>query len=402
MPVSFPSTGMITTSPTNPLDEIPIGPQTFPFGTPTIGKSNVEPYISTNYKNNNSSTIIKSTQVYPATNYQNVLSTYSNKYQTNEEYPVTNYQASTIKHEYTDMAVYPSIKYEKVITPKYEEIPKNTYYLGETSKYQAVSTPILTTSYQTITSYKPVVKTVLVPRITTSYIPNPYGNLVETRVVNPPISTPEPQAQRPLYSPETVPLPAPVLAPFVPLGPPPAPKPAPTISPMQIQVQDDSHYISNFPIYETDPKRSEYYIKRNQSILNSMNLGSQVITSHYPTNSITGNIVGTDLGINNGLNTGLNSGMNTYYNTGLSEENTGINTINLSGLNTGVNNLGTDINTNGTNYLNSAGNATSTTDNIASGLNNFSNQVGDFATNEVNNTEEGLNNNTSEVKGLFD
>lgn len=402
MSTSFPSTGMITTSPTNPLDEIPIGPQTFPFGTPTAEKSHVEPYLATNYKNDNSSTIIKSTQVYPATNYQNVLSTYSNKYQVHEEYPVTNYQASTIKQEYTDVAVYPSTKYEKILTPKYEEIPKKTYYLGETKKYQTVSTPILTTSYQTITSFKPVVKTVLVPRITTTYIPNPYGNLVETRVINPPISTPEPHAQRPLYSPETVPLPAPVTAPFVPLAPPAAPKPAPTTNPMQIQFQDDSHYISNYPIYETDPKRSEYYIKRNQSILNSMNLGSQVINSPYPTNSIMGDIVGNDLGINNGLNAGLNSGMNTYNNTGLSEVNTGINTINLSGLNTEVNNLGTEINTIGTNYLNSAGYATNITDNIASKTNNFSNQVGDFATNAVNNTEEGLNYNTSQVKGLFD
>ena len=402
MSTSFPSTGMITTSPTNPLDEIPIGPQTFPFGTPTAEKSHVEPYLATSYKNDNSTTIINSTQVYPATNYQNV-STNSNEYQVHEEYPVTNYQTSTIKQEYTDTAVYPATNYKKVTTSKYEEIPKEAYYLGETIKNKTTSTPLLTTSYQTITSYKPVVKTVLVPRITTTYIPNPYGNLVETRVINPPIPTPEPNAQRPLYSPKTVPLPAPVLAPFVPLGKPPVPKPAPTITPMQIQVQDDSHYISNYPIYETDPRRSEYYIKRNQSILNSMNLGSQVITSHNPTNSITGNILGTDLGINNGLNTGLNSGMNTYYNTGLSEVNTGINTINLNGLNTGVNNLGTDINTNGTNnYLNSAGNITSTTDNIALGLNNFSNQVEDFATNAVNSTEEGLNNITSEVKGLFD
>ena len=448
MSISYQPTGMITTSTTNPLDEIPIGPQKFPFGTPTVVSSDVKPYLATNYKNENTSKIIQSAQTYTSTNYENITPKYTDEHQVNDAIPTINKEP------------YPAANYEKVSTSKYITTTQNeTYNLDEyqlgATKYETVSPPIMNTSYQTVITYKPIKRTILVPSLTTSYIPV-VDNLVETRVINPPIPTPDPYAQRSLSSfpaPQTVPLPAPVRAPFVPLTSQ-APKLTPIITPLPIP--EDPHYVSNYPIYEADPRRTEFYIKRNQSILNSTNLNPQVIsTSYYPTYANSGSVGVTDLGINTGLKTGLYTGINennTVYNTGLSGVNTEKKPINLSGLNTGLNNLGTDINTIGTtvgnspnnlklnndNYLNSTinnlnsgtnnfgnelknnltntasgikegfnnlpnfGNNNTLTDNLSSGLNNFGNKVGDITTSAVNNTKEGINNITSGVKGLFD
>ena len=153
----YPSTGMVTTSPTNPLEEIPIGPQIFPFGTPTVAESRVEPYQSTNYQQR--VTQIQAIGTYPSTTYQTLsdATTYTSEYQTTDIYPLTNYDESVITN-YQTTEVLPSTNIETV--------QQGVYDLGT---YQTTVTPAVSTGYKTVVRYKPVTKTVHVPQVTTKY-----------------------------------------------------------------------------------------------------------------------------------------------------------------------------------------------------------------------------------------
>ena len=129
------SSGMVAASPTNPLDEIPIGPQVFPYGTPSLTQSQVEPYRATNYGKVSTVT----TEAYPSTVYQ------SNVQQVVEVPQV-----------------------ETVVVP---------------STIQTV-TPVVQTStqYQNVTRYKPVLKTSYVPRVVTNYVPMTVNSAVSPLV----------------------------------------------------------------------------------------------------------------------------------------------------------------------------------------------------------------------------
>ena len=143
-------TGMVTTSATNPLDEIPIGPQVFPYGTPSLTQSQVEPYLATNY--GNSSTLLQSTtSALPATSV------------TTEAYPSTVYQAPV---------------QQVVEVPTVQTVPVTT-------TYQTV-TPVLQSSiqYQNVTRLQPVKKLAYVPRVVTKYVP-----MVDNSGVSPVVST---------------------------------------------------------------------------------------------------------------------------------------------------------------------------------------------------------------------
>ena len=70
--ITHQASGMVAPSATNPFDEVPIGPQVFPFGTPSVNQSQINPYYATNYQTGQTAAnVIPSTeQVYPATNYK--------------------------------------------------------------------------------------------------------------------------------------------------------------------------------------------------------------------------------------------------------------------------------------------------------------------------------------------
>ena len=351
----YPSTGMVTTSPTNPLDEIPIGPQIFPYGTPTVAESRVEPYQSTNYQQG--VTQIQSTDTYPSTTYQTLgdATTYTSEYQTTDAIPLTNYGESVITN-YQTTEVLPSTNIETV--------QQGVYDLGayQTTEYQNLVTPAVSTGYKTVVRYKPVTKTVYVPQVTTKYVPVPVDS--ETSgVINPAIPTPNPIIQQSLTNPQTVPLPAPVQAPAMSILPPPLAMPAPP-APMP----GDTHFIKNYPIYENDPRRIAGSLAINPSTVQALN-NANLSTSITPVGVVPSQGVG--LGLNTGNLGGLNTGLNTTNLGGLNQLNnigTGLNTLGSVG--TGLNNLGTGLNNLGSvdTGLNNLGNVGTGLNNLGTGL----------------------------------
>ena len=197
------SSGLVAPSATNPLDEVPIGPQVFPFGTPTAAQSQVNPYTATNYQaGQTAQNVIQSTtQAYPATAYQSsatqILDT--GAYQTSEVIPTT-YQNASVQQGVIDASAYNQLG-EAV-----------TASVG----YQTVPTTSLTNGYQTVVNYKPVTKTVMVPKVVTKYVPMPVNSSVTGPMTNSMF--------------QETPLPP------VPIG-------------------RGDHYVSNYPIYENDPRR---------------------------------------------------------------------------------------------------------------------------------------------------
>ena len=232
-------TGMVTTSASNPLDEIPIGPQVYPFGTPTVAESRVEPYQSTNYTQGTTTQI--QTDAYPSTSYQTLgdLNTFTTS---TDVFPLSNYDASALT-QYQTTDTYP-------IT-NVETIQQGAIDLGTTNyQYQTAISPVVNTGYKTVVRYKPVTKTVYVPKVVTKYVPAPADSGIPD-TINPLVPTPNPISQQPLSSSKTVPLPAPVQAPAMSILPPPLTMPAPP-APMP----GDPHFVNNYPIYENDPRRT--------------------------------------------------------------------------------------------------------------------------------------------------
>ena len=128
------SSGMVTHSAVNPTDEIPVGPQVYPYGTPQIAESNVNPYLSTTYQK-------AITAIPTATNVEVVQ-------------PVTTVQ-------------------EVAVATPVVETPV-------AAVQQAYQSPLLVSQigYQKVMRYVPVAKTALVPRVTTSYATVPVGTIV--------------------------------------------------------------------------------------------------------------------------------------------------------------------------------------------------------------------------------
>lgn len=282
---SFSSKGMVTISHNNPLDEIPIGNQIFPYDTPTIEESQVGPYQTTDYLKGVSSRVIQFSEAYPTSNYQIKSLNNTAGYQTTETYPLTNYKSPIITNEYKTNSAYPLTNKIVKTSTSQETYDLGNYKLPDNEikqrDYTIVNVPTLSTTYKTVASYKPASRTIYTPRISTTYLSVPVTTPVDTTPINPPIPSPSPIVHQSLSSSQIVPLPAPVMAPLQPLAPQQYPKPIQ----VSILIQDDSHYVSNYPIYENDPRKSEFISRRNQSIIDSLNLcNSIIITSAYPNN----------------------------------------------------------------------------------------------------------------------
>ena len=229
-------TGMVAYSATNPLDQIPVGPQVFPFGAPTVDQSQVEPYQASVY-----SPGIKSSQMQiPDSTYQSVgdASNYMTQVQAVDSLPAANYDASALAPQYqmaeaqpAAEAVYDAGAYQTGV--QYAE-GYNTGY-----QYRTVLKPVVKTEYQTVVKYKPVTKTTLVPKVTTKYVP------VAKTVANPAASTIGNLPQQSLALSQANPLAGSALQ-------------GSALSPQTMAmptVGADPHFVHNYPIYENDPRR---------------------------------------------------------------------------------------------------------------------------------------------------
>jgi hypothetical protein len=299
-------TGMVTTSPTNPSDQIPVGPQIFPFGTPTVEESQINPYQSTNYAQGLTTQV--QTSVLPDTTYQTVgadASTYVTQYQASDALAGVNYDASALGQVQTvdalagvnyDTAALGQVQtvdalaganYDAAALGQYQVAEAGAYDLGAyqaaaAGEYQAaqvgqvapagytyrtVMKPVVKTGYQTVVKYKPVTKTQYVPRLTTKYVPVDQAQALSAvqgvsavqGSLNPALS-----AQSLALS-QTTPLAASALqTPGVAVAPQPlamtTPMPLaastmPLTTPAPVAIGGDNHFVSNYPIYENDPRR---------------------------------------------------------------------------------------------------------------------------------------------------
>ena len=277
MMTEYTSTGMIARSLQNPLDEIPVGPQVFPYGTPTLAESRIEPYQSTNYENLYSSNNIQQGNTFPSTNYQ-VTNNYINNY-----------------------------------TPIDSNVQTN---IG--TNYQTYNVPV--TKYQSVISYKPVSKTVMVPKVINKMIPiSDYEGQTSSSSINPKVQTPNPIVQQPLPPQEAfdnkpmieseTPSQPNIKAPIMPLvfnnnqSIPPNP-----ISPI-ITIYNDPHFIRNYPIYENDQKKISDSLDKSSGVLENANPNGT-----NPSYSIINSTVNNGLsGLNNSLS-GMNNGFNNINN----------------------------------------------------------------------------------------
>ena len=306
-------TGMVTTSPTNPSDQIPVGPQIFPFGTPTVEESQINPYQSTNYAQGLTTTQVQ-TSVLPDTTYQTVgadASTYVTQYQASDALAGVNYDASALTQYQTvdplagvnyDTAALGQVQtvdalaganYDAAALGQYQVAEAGAYDLGAyqaaqvgqvaaAGEYQAaqvgqvapagytyrtVMKPVVKTGYQTVVRYKPVTKTQYVPRLTTKYVPADQAQALSAvqgvsavqGSLNPALSAQSlalsqttPLAASTLQTPGLAVAPQP-LAMTTPM--PLAASTMPLTTPAPVAIGGDNHFVSNYPIYENDPRR---------------------------------------------------------------------------------------------------------------------------------------------------
>ena len=279
------SSGIVTQNPLNPLDEIPVGPQEFPYGIPnTFTDSNIQPYAATNYNEgvdiqntftdlspdtlntlqpqgygtadlNLGDTLLQQTIVLPENNIYQTTTNYENI----EAYPTTNYEITIPE------------------TTTYTVPELTQQYVEPTVHYESINPPTTTveTNYNLTTSYTPVTKTVLVPRVVTTYIPMS----TSTGIIQPPVPIPDPIIQHSLSKPNTVPLPAPIEVPFQVLQEPvqsqiitqPVTQSVTVTQPVTQTVTvpqpniNESHFVYDYPIYEKDRYKSS--IKVNETVV---------------------------------------------------------------------------------------------------------------------------------------
>lgn len=363
MQINPSSSGMVTSNPINPTDEVPVGPQEFPFGSADmLAASKVQPYAATNYKQgveiqgagltpeaaealkaqgygtaNFEQANIVQTNVVPVTQTVQTVNTSSV-----EDYPVTNYQKTE---------VIPEVNYQEVI-PEVQTT--------EVVQTQPVVTPEVKTGSKTIITYKQVPKTVMVPKVVTTYVPQVVGGGVNTQM--------------------------PIQAPM-----------------------NNEHYVRNYPIYERRVGPSIFdstagYVPNTigisgvnptlvaPTVTPGLTYSTPVTTTGLGNLGTNINQIGTGL---NNLSTGLgNSNLNNLstginnINTGLNNINTGINNVN--NLASGINNLtNSNLNPNSTNL----GGALNGLDNVRSGVNSAINTTNQA----INDTKAGLN----DIKNLF-
>ena len=160
------SSGLVTHSAVNPTDEIPVGPQVYPYGTPKLAESRVNPYLSTSYQK----TI---TAIPTATNVEVVQ-------------PVTTVKEVAVATPVVQTPV-AAVQEVAVATPVVQtpvavvqEVAVATPVVPVAAVQQAYQSPLLVSQigYQKVMRYVPVAKTALVPRVTTSYATVPVGTIV--------------------------------------------------------------------------------------------------------------------------------------------------------------------------------------------------------------------------------
>ena len=202
-------------------------------------------------------------------------------------------------------------------------------------------------------------------------------------------------------------------APVQPLFNPQPPVAVPTMQSI-VTPANDSHYVSNYPIYENDSRRVGLGFTRRGSEFDALNRGN------YGYNSVPG-IGLTTVGGNldafalrsrvlglNGLNTtGLNTGVGSInpslggLNTGLGGINTGLNSLNtgLVNLNTGLNNIGTGQNNlnNLSTGLNNATSSSAGLNNLTEGINNLNGLSGNGKLSFPDNLRSGFNNAVNNI-----
>ena len=298
------STGLIGTSTVNPLDEIPIGPQIFPYGNPSLARSSIEPYIATDYSAN-------------GTNFVENLSK-SNSYGEN---------SISSKNQLKDL--YQSVGYGTTQSPNYDLHSHKT--IDFENKGYNIANPnasSITTGYQLVTSYRPISTTTYTPIIKTSYVP-----VTVTTIDGIQINSSNSFFENSQISSNTVPLPAPIQVSDIPI---PKPKPIPQASLVPfISVQPQSHYVSNYPIYDEESRRVRSYLSIDPNFYQNLTLNANYNTLSYNPNGF-GSTRGANLLKNNSLNMGLNTGS-------LNKVNTGLNTS-FNGANNGFNKYNNDLN----------------------------------------------------------
>ena len=156
------SSGMITHSATNPTDEIPIGPQIYPYGTPQLSQSTIEPYMGTDYNTGFASEV-------PITG----------DYQLGGVQTTTEYMQPEVQYETSQYETYtaPQVSYGETPLTYDTGAYQTTEYQG--AGYETYSAPNLSTSIR----YQPVTETVMVPKVTTSYVPSGVDPLTPPQLI---------------------------------------------------------------------------------------------------------------------------------------------------------------------------------------------------------------------------
>ena len=233
---------------------------------PTISYANIETPIYTTGENYSTSGYQTTDPIYTTTNY-GPTSTIT----TTSDYPVTNYITSVpeITPQYYTTTSYETSAIETIPTTTvdfraYETIPdvKTTYQKATAPvsiTYQAASAP----TSQVVTKYEQRIATKIQPGLVTKYVQIPFtkmSQIEQARV----ISLIQPKTQmsvptisliktpQPIY--QTLPAPQHVLIPQLVVSP------QPMVSqiiqvPQAPLIGSNDHFVRNYPIYESDPRR---------------------------------------------------------------------------------------------------------------------------------------------------
>ena len=228
-------TGMVTSSATNPLDQVPVGPQVFPFGIPSVSQSIAEPYQASNYTTGIKSLEASTATIIPQTTYQTLetIPTYTSQIQTADALnssALVQYQTVGVPAAVTQVQaseVYPlanisAVQYD--LGAQAAALYQTPYITGY--QYRTVMKPVVTTAYKSVVNYKPVAttryvpQTRLVPRIVNSGIQQPTDISTLTQVVPQPLAVSQAPlttvAETPVTTPiQTLPLSASVPAPLI-------------------------------------------------------------------------------------------------------------------------------------------------------------------------------------------
>lgn len=392
------SSGMVVHSAENPEDEIPVGPQIYPYGTPQQAQSTVGPGLTSE---------IPTTGGYQVGGIQTRATVDTENLQPEVQYDNSQYETTT--------------------TPQVNYVESPISYNVGVTGYNILSRPMTS-----ITRYEPVISTVMLPQVTTRYVAMPSRYGTGDTFTPPPIPTPELAVQQPLYNPDTVPLPAPIQAPFAAL---PQPKIISVFTPPPPPVIDEGHYVSNYPIYETDPRRSTYLAQRSLllsqlsqqaalptltgvvSVAGVNNLSVNPVLNPTYSTGLVDPTLSTGLGLGE-LNTGINNVGHNISNIGIGVDkvNKGLNNFNANartGISDSFNNTANNIGSRLKNGFNNfADNTANTADNVRSGisnglhdtsqgLSNLENRIENSAHNAINKARRGFKNIGNEIKNAF-